>query len=383
MNDLVNLKIFSETVINFFDELSMKILKDSYAREFPDLITFAFHIRKANISNIRDRYFDIEKLACGRGLAYHIGPSNVPMNFAFSIFYSLLAGNATIARLPSIDFPQVSLLISHINRILDNKIHQKISAYISLIKFDKNSDLSQHISKLSMVRVIWGSDETVATVLKYQKKIKCKDLVFPSRVSWAIVSCHKVLDKKTDLNKLAHNFFNDTFSMDQNACSSPTQIFFLRDTNHTKKAKNIFWEAVHEIMISQKYELNGAMIMNREVASIDAIITKAHGWIDRQFLPYFHRVEIDINAKDVMQFNVGGGLFFETEIDNLKCLDNYLSEQVQTITTHKENVQKVRKILNETCPGQVDRVVPFGQALDFGPVWDGYDLIREMSQQKI
>ena len=27
-------------------------------------------------------------------------------------------------------------------------------------------------------------------------------------------------------------------------------------------------------------------------------------------------------------------------------------------------------------------VVPFGRALDFGPVWDGYDLIREMSQLK-
>ena len=61
---------------------------------------------------------DIEKIAYGRGLAYHIGPSNVPMNFAFSLFYSLLAGNPTIVRLPSLNFPQIIHLINLMNLTL-------------------------------------------------------------------------------------------------------------------------------------------------------------------------------------------------------------------------------------------------------------------------
>ena len=31
----------------------------------------------------------------------------------------------------------------------------------------------------------------------------------------------------------------------------------------------------------------------------------------------------------------------------------------------------------------IDRVVPFGKTLDIGLVWDGYDLIREMSRKII
>ena len=383
MTELDSLRIFSKIVIDFFDDLSKRLLKDNMARNFPDLITFGFHIRKANINIIRKSYSDLEEASFGRGLAYHIGPSNVPMNFAFSMFYSLLAGNSTIVRLPSMDFPQVSLLIKHINQMFYTKKHDRLRSYLSLIRFDKSSGLSSEISKICFVRAIWGSDETVQEILAYPKKIKCKDLVFPARLSCSVISCARVLSQNDDVHKLAESFFADTFSMDQNACSSPTQVFFMRDSENVVEAKNYFWKSLKHVMISQKYEVDGAMVMNREVASVNTLMEKGEGLINRRFLPFFHNVETRINARDVMRLRVGGGLFFEYEIDNLQCLSKYLSEEVQTITTHKELLGHLRKSLNETCPGHVDRVVPFGRALDFGPVWDGYDLIREMSQLKM
>lgn len=42
----------------------------------------------------------------GRGVAFHIAPSNVAVNFAFSLAAGLLTGNANIVRLSSKPFPR-------------------------------------------------------------------------------------------------------------------------------------------------------------------------------------------------------------------------------------------------------------------------------------
>ena len=383
LKELNVLPIFSENVIKFFSDLSGRILKDKNSQNFPDLMTFGFHIRKSNINIIRKNYSDIEKIAYGRGLAYHIGPSNVPMNFAFSLFYSLLAGNPTIVRLPSLNFPQIIHLINLMNLTLDSTEHLSLRPYLSLVKFDKGTDLSAEISKLSEVRAVWGSDATVHEILSHSKRLKCKDLVFPARLSWSVISCKRILDHAEHLCDLANDFFNDTFSMDQNACSSPTQIFFLRDTHNVEKAKSLFWRAIKEKIISRKYEISSSVVMEREIASVRAVMTSENTLIRRDYLPHFHVVVKDITASEAMKHSVGGGLFFENEIDTFKCLKVYLSDQVQTVTTHKQDVLSLRIQINEACPGQVDRVVQFGRALDFGPIWDGYDLVREMSHLKI
>ena len=46
----------------------------------------------------------------GRGSILHITPSNVPMNFAYSLSFGLLSGNRNIIRLPGRNFIQIKLL---------------------------------------------------------------------------------------------------------------------------------------------------------------------------------------------------------------------------------------------------------------------------------
>ena len=40
-----------------------------------------------------------------------------------------------------------------------------------------------------------------------------------------------------------------------------------------------------------------------------------------------------------------------------------------------------RKFLEETRPAGIDRIVPMGKSMDFSLIWDGYDLIRQMSRR--
>ena len=108
--DVKGFKVFDEVILNFLETLSNAISKDVRARNYPDLMTLAFYLRKANLKAIVEKTGNLQN-RLGRGLTFHIAPSNIPLNFAFSYVFSLLAGNANVVRLPSKDFPQTDLFL--------------------------------------------------------------------------------------------------------------------------------------------------------------------------------------------------------------------------------------------------------------------------------
>ena len=92
-------------------------LKKKENLSFQDLVAFAFWIRKKNILKLSDHYVLKDRMV-GYGLALHISPSNVPMNFAYSLVFGLLSGNNNILRLPSKKFNQTNILCNIIKKIL-------------------------------------------------------------------------------------------------------------------------------------------------------------------------------------------------------------------------------------------------------------------------
>ncbi|MBQ2611917.1 acyl-CoA reductase, partial [bacterium] len=96
---------YNDEVCKFLNDLSSEIIKSSISRVYPDLSAVAFWARKASIHKLKEKFGDTSNRT-GRGLCFHIAPSNIPVNFAFSYFFSLLTGNANIVRLPSKDSPQ-------------------------------------------------------------------------------------------------------------------------------------------------------------------------------------------------------------------------------------------------------------------------------------
>ena len=89
---------FSDEVIEYINALSAALLKDKESRFFPDVVTFAFFCRKANLLKQRALYVNESIVRIGRGTIFHIAPSNVPINFAYSLVAGMLAGNYNIVR---------------------------------------------------------------------------------------------------------------------------------------------------------------------------------------------------------------------------------------------------------------------------------------------
>ena len=72
-------------------------------------------------------------------------------------------------------------------------------------------------------------------------------MTFADRYSFAIISAAAILERKEmDLANLAEKFYNDTYLMDQNACSSPHLICWMGEENEIKTASERFWFQVYQ-----------------------------------------------------------------------------------------------------------------------------------------
>ena len=73
---------FDNTIVVFLNEVSKILMKDPESRPLSDIITFAFWIRKASTSKLKERFVIRDGNSyLGKGVVFHIAPSNVPVNF--------------------------------------------------------------------------------------------------------------------------------------------------------------------------------------------------------------------------------------------------------------------------------------------------------------
>ena len=103
----------------------------------------------------------------GNGIVFHLSPSNIPMNFAYSLVFGLLSGNNNILRLPSKKFIQTEILCNILNRSLKKKKFIFLQNKICLIRYEKSDEISQYFSKIADARLIWGGDNTITQFKKF------------------------------------------------------------------------------------------------------------------------------------------------------------------------------------------------------------------------
>ena len=119
------LEPFDKEICNFLISFSQVLISSKEAREFPDLIALAFWCSKKNIENLEKR-FSFNELRVGKGILFHIAPSNVPTNFFYSLIFGLLSGNSNIVKIPSKKFGQIYIICNKVNQLLKLKKFKKL-----------------------------------------------------------------------------------------------------------------------------------------------------------------------------------------------------------------------------------------------------------------
>lgn len=367
---------FDESVVAFLDHFSKRLFRNPLSKALPDVISLAFWCRKSSVLQMKKAYPDLSERR-GRGLAFHIAPSNVAVNFAYSLMVGLLSGNANIVRVPSRDFSQVSLICDELNAALYDQ--STLSPYICLIRYGREKTMNDIFSAWCQTRLIWGGDETIAAIRQSPLQPRGMDLAFANRYSFALIDACGYLSIQ-DKQAIAERFYNDTFLTDQNACTSPKLVIWLGKQEETEEARAQFWSEL-DAFSQKKYELQAVVAVRKltQFCMLSTSVDCVKKASDSQNLVF--RVLLNKLDGETMTHAGSGGYFLEylaCEIDEIYPVCN--NSRCQTLSILGVDIKKVKAFLTEYRPEGVDRVVPIGKTMDFGLQWDGYDLIYMLTR---
>ena len=361
---------FSDEAVNFLNSVSEILRSDTEAKKYSDIQTFAIWARKSSILKIKASYGDLSN-RLGRGITFHIAPSNIPLMFMFSFAVSLLSGNSNIIRLSSKDFEQTPILIKALKEAGAGNM-------LAILRYGHDKEITDYLSSICRSRIIWGGDGSIAEIRKSEIPVSAIDMPFYDRFSFSIINPCEYL-KCQEKMKLAERFYNDTYLTDQNACTSPQLVVWLgNDKEKINKAKEAFWSSLEDI-VNKKYVFQNIQAVDKLAAVSRLGASGIKGKISYKNMKLF-RVELDTLPKNIKNFRCPGGYFYEYVCENYTELKEISSTETQTISyfgIDKNNIFDFLK--NENCTG-VDRIVPIGATMNFGTKWDGFDFIYSLSR---
>jgi hypothetical protein len=340
-------------------------------------MSFAFWCRKANLASMQSAFND-DKPRVGLGTVFHITPSNVPTNFAYSFAFGLISGNANIVKVPSKAFPQIQIICDGINTLFDTKQFVSIKASTVFVRYDKDDQYTAYFSKQCNARLVWGGDLTVENIRKHPLPTRSIDIAFSDRYSISLIYGPAINQlEKSELRRLAERFYNDTYLMDQNACSSPHLVVWLNDKDGKYKSK--FWEELYTVT-KEKYELTESKSVAKFNQLCKTIIENDNLGSFENHGNYIYRMSIHKLMDNTDALRGTCGYFFEYDTEDLDDLLGIINSKYQTVTYFGFDKSILRDfVINNSLLG-VDRIVPVGAALEMGAVWDGYDIVRTLSR---
>jgi len=373
------LEIFSTTTIDFWAQVSACLLADKRSMRFPDVVTFAFYCRRANLLNLKKSYTG-GGIRIGRGVVFHIAPSNVPVNFAYSLLAGMLAGNANIIRVSTKFFEQVEIICNAMQSIIEQDIFAELRHRLHVVRYNRDSGVNEKLSALADVRIIWGGDSTIAEVRKAPLPPKSYDITFSDRYSCALICADAIL-ALPDLTGLTKSFYNDTYLFDQNACSAPRLVIWQGDVNKVAIAKERFWSALKKLLVDYKIE---------PIIAIDKLATFCLHSGDSAGIHLVSagtnklwRIEVQRLSGGMDAHRCSAGYFLECTIDDLEEIAVAVNRKYQTLAYFGFTIAHLKEWFLQARLLGIDRVVPIGKTTDFNLIWDGHDLIRGLSRECI
>ena len=370
---------FSDSVLDYLNDLSKLLFKDSRAKNYPDVSTFAFYCRKANLLHLQKTFTNDDEIRLGRGMVFHIAPSNVPVNFAYSLIAGLLSGNSNVVRVPSRKFEQIQIVIDAINVLSELDRHRDVSDRIILIRYDSQEDsITRQLSSLCAVRVIWGGDQTIRNIRRHDLSPRSFDLTFSDRYSICVIQADRLVNAE-NTDALISGFYNDTYLFDQNACTSPHLVVWLGSDKNVATAQDVFWSGLVEL-VRKKYSL-------QTVQSVDKISTFYSQAIEMSDVNLvtrednlLWRVKLNALENSIENHRCNSGYFTEYHASSLNELAPIINPKYQTLAYYGVPKAELIDFMTLDRPRGIDRMVPVGKTTDFSLNWDGYDLIRTLSR---
>jgi hypothetical protein len=376
--------VWHQNILNFFSDLAKQLRLDDQTKKIPELVTFAYWIRAANLTKLAKSWCDKnqnqKRFNIGLGLSFHLCPANVPLNFAYSLVFGLLSGNSCAIRLSSKSSFAVDVLIKHINLLLEKEQYKTIKSRVLIMQYPHDDNINGFWLSQADARVIWGGDATIEYIKSFTTPPRSREVLFADRYSVAIINPQAILNcSEHDFNHLVHQLYNDIFLMDQAACSSPQLLLWLGEHKEITKAQQRLFMSLAQFA-AQKYSLNGIHAMNKYVHLCDYAIR--HNQIQSIKQWNSQLTTIQLNELSNKQENLRGywGTVFNFNLESLEEFLPIISEKMQTLSYFGLCPNELVQFMLKNQIRGIDRIVPIGKTLDMNIYWDGYDIISSLSR---
>ena len=194
--------------------------------------------------------------------------------------------------------------------------------------------------------------------------------------SIAVIKAEEYL-KAENKDKIAKDFYNDTYFSDQNACTSPIILIWIGENKDQAKAE--FWQNIH-LLVKNKYTLTPVQSVGK-LNAFYKVASQRFVKLQQSEDQFITRITVAHLDEDLLKFKYHSGFFFEYDAVALSDILPVCTERCQTLTYYGLNKGELERFFLELKPRGVDRAVPMGKSMDFSLVWDGYDLIRSLSRK--
>jgi hypothetical protein len=179
---------------------------------------------------------------------------------------------------------------------------------------------------------------------------------------------------------LADKFYNDVYWFDQMGCASPRIVYWVGNEAKydLEKAQERFYGDLETVAKRRGYEVDIGVSVAKSTFAYRAILDS--DVLDyRRYGPAVTCLNLS-KPVDVREFVQGGGVLFNAQIGSLTDLAKSVRRQDQTLSYFGFDTSMLAEFVRAANGRGIDRLVPMGQALDFGHIWDGWDLIVSLTR---
>ena len=366
---------FCNLATNFLVDFSNELRKFKKVNLYPDLIYLIFWCGKNNKieKNINMRY-----LRLGRGLIFHICPSNVPTNFIYSFFFGLLSGNSNIVKIPSKNFKEKDIILAVLKLLFNKKKYVNLKNSNCFVQYNNNDEITKKISSICDGRVIWGGDHTINCIRKIWIPERAIDITFPDRYSLSVINLDQLKKQKLkQIELLAKKFYYDGYMMNQLACNSPHFVFWIGKRN--EKLQDRFWTQLNKI-VEKKFFFDDVHVVDKYTNLMENIITQKDFNNIKMFKNNLYVVDVGNQIDQIENIRGVNGTFFQKNINKIEDLKSFITKKCQTVSYFGFGKNQLKHFLMNNNLLGIDRVVPLGRALEIDMVWDGYEVVKSLSR---
>jgi hypothetical protein len=378
------LTVGDERIRDFLQIFSRRLLRPDLARRFPELGSLGFFLRRSEIARALSRLTEgseggIAIRRAPRGLVLHFPPANVDTIFVYSWALSALAGNRNIVRISQRSAGAAQSVIDALNDALA-QAHPAVAQTQRMISYERDDAITAALSAACDLRVIWGGDRSVTEIRKHPIAPLARDLPFPDRSSFAAVSVPGWQAATPEARAgAADGFTNDVFWFDQAACSSPRNLFWVGgDDAAVEAARTEFNELLDAAITRRGWSIDAAMAVEKRVATYGLAATGAATSV-RFAGNAIANVELT-GPGDVQRHWLGAGTLCHLKVSTLAEIVPTIDRKDQTFAQFGFRLDELDDFVTRVAGRGVDRIVPFGQALTFAGIWDGFDLLTEFTR---